>query len=290
MKKLLPRNLTAQLNYRAKGNPASTLPDSAISNSFPGLEFDFRNLWRRMFEGLVMSENSNYVFDVEDEQYRHLVKHRMLRVDGLPLVTTVTGPQMPGGDPITLGTQLNPSATAFMEWSNALMRLWEKQGQTVACDFTLEEAPYDTPIPSPIDGKVLTVSLKLRKVFAVPPGASGPGVGINPDLLKPGELTQGLCSPWQNDYRECACYYWAASRPDYVNVQPGPDGRSQGDNWMQKRRTGDYVPDNRQDSRLFSYDDLFQQWQRLLHFQVHGRDAEQSLPAPAASSPAKEKP
>ena len=30
----------------AAGNPPSTLPDSAISNCFPGLEFDFRNLWR----------------------------------------------------------------------------------------------------------------------------------------------------------------------------------------------------------------------------------------------------
>ena len=38
------------------------------------------------------------------------------------------------------------------------------------------------------------------------------------EAVEPGELTQSLCSPWQNDYRECGCYYWAASRPDYVNV------------------------------------------------------------------------
>ena len=37
-----PRNLTAQLYHRAAGNPPSTLPDSAISNCFLGLEFDFR--------------------------------------------------------------------------------------------------------------------------------------------------------------------------------------------------------------------------------------------------------
>ncbi|WNG20855.1 hypothetical protein [Cystobacter fuscus] len=280
MKKLNPRNLTAQLNHRATGNPASTLPDSAISNSFPGLEFDFRNLWRRMFEGLVMSENSNYVVAVEDERHANLLRHRMLRVDGLPLVTQVKGPQMPGGDPNPLGTAQNPSATAFMEWSNALMRLWSKQGEMVACDFTLEEAPGDTPIPS--DGRMLTVELKLRKVFDTPAqGTSARGVALNPELLQPGELTQGLCSPWQNDYRECACYYWAASRPDYVNVRPDADGSSRGDNWMQKQRTGEYVPDNRQDSRLFSYDDLFKQWQRLLRFQIHGRDADESLPVSA---------
>ena len=43
---------------------------------------------------------------------------------------------------------------------------------------------------------------------------------ISPELAEPGELTQGLCSPWQNDYRECSCYYWASARPDYVNVEP----------------------------------------------------------------------
>src|SRR5262245_4750790 len=114
MKKINPRNLTAQLNYRAAGNPAGTLVDSAISNSFPGLEFDFRNIWRRMFEGLVMMENSNYVLEAEAPAYSHLVKHRMLRVDGFDLVTTVKGPQMPGGSSSTLGTGQNPSATAFM--------------------------------------------------------------------------------------------------------------------------------------------------------------------------------
>src|SRR3712207_8764033 len=43
---------------------------------------------------------------------------------------------------------------------------------------------------------------------------------IDESIAGPGELTQSLCSPWQNDYRECGCYYWAASRPDYVNVEP----------------------------------------------------------------------
>src|SRR5262249_5198431 len=155
-----------------------------------------------------------------------------------------------GAPPDKLGTAQNPSATAFMEWSNALMRLWSKQGELVQCDFTLEEALKDAPIPE--HGKTLSVQLRLRKVFTAPAhNTSAPSVSINPELLKPGELTQGLCSPWQNDYRECACYYWAASRPDYVNVQPGPDGRSQGDNWLQKQRTGNYVADNRHDSRLF---------------------------------------
>ncbi|MCA3574354.1 MAG: hypothetical protein IOC86_10590 [Aestuariivirga sp.] len=91
-------------------------------------------------------------------------------------------------------------------------------------------------------------------------------------LAAPGELTQGLCSPWQNDYRECSCYYWASARPDYVNVEPGPDGLSRGDNWFQKKRTGNYVPDDHSDKRLVFYGDLFTAWETYLRFQVGGRD------------------
>ena len=60
-----PRNLTAQLHHRAAGNPPSTLPDSAISNCFPGLEFDFRNVWRRVFEGIEIHEASGCVVRAE---------------------------------------------------------------------------------------------------------------------------------------------------------------------------------------------------------------------------------
>jgi len=91
-------------------------------------------------------------------------------------------------------------------------------------------------------------------------------------LADVGELTQGLCSPWQNDYRECSCYYWASARPDYVNVEPSSTGTSQGDNWLQKERTGQYVPDDYVDSRMILYDDLFREWEKWLRIQVRGRD------------------
>ena len=59
-----PLNLSAQLNYRARGNPPNTVPSSAISNCFPGLEFDFRAIWRRILVGIVLVENNNYVIDI----------------------------------------------------------------------------------------------------------------------------------------------------------------------------------------------------------------------------------
>lgn len=263
-KRLDPRNLTAQLHYRAAGNPSNTLPRSAISNCFPGLEFDFRNLWRRAFKGIVLLENNNYVVDA-DPEFKHLIGHRLLAADGRAFVTTASGPVMPGFGAGPLITTANPNGVVFLEWSNSLAAILQKAGQIVSCEFTLEREDTEQPVPSET-GKTLVVDLEVRRFFEEGTAA------FTREVLEPGELTQGLCSPWQNDYRECACYYWAASRPDYVNVEPTDTGASRGDNWMQKERTGEYVLDDRKDGRLVTYDDLFKQWEEELHFIVQGHD------------------
>jgi hypothetical protein len=263
-------NLTAQIHHRGAGNPASVLPRSAISNCFPGLEFDFRNLWRRAFEGIVLVENNNYVVDAEPG-FEHLKTRRLLRFDGLDYGTMVagSGPVRPDADPVPLASSTNPNGVAFMEWSNSIARILGKQGQKVLCEFTNHrDATAEVQLTDTTDTH--KVELTLRHFF-VEGSAS-----FNPSLLKPGELTQGLCAPWQNDYRECACYYWAASRPDYVNVEPGADGLSHGDMWFAKKRTGTYIPDNRTDTRLYSYDDLFKSWQEDLRFIIRGKDADES--------------
>ena len=74
--KITPRNLAAQLAYRGRGNPPVSHPSSAISNCFPGLEFDFRAIWRRFLVGIVLSENNNFVVGCEDEQFKDLVGRR----------------------------------------------------------------------------------------------------------------------------------------------------------------------------------------------------------------------
>ncbi|UXI68905.1 hypothetical protein [Tahibacter amnicola] len=263
-----PDNLTAQLHWRGEGNPYSVLPRSAISNCFPGLEFDFRNLWRRTFEGIVLVENNNYVVEAENPAYDDLVTRRLVRADGFDTMVLTTGPVFPGGSAGTLATTSNPNAVSFMEWSNSLARIMAKQGQDVECEFTAEKPAPTEVIAANV--KTIRVTLRVRRFF------EGDSAAIARDVLQPGELTQGLCAPWQNDYRECACYYWAASRPDYVNVEPSQDGLSHGDMWLQKHRTGSYVPDNRVDTRLFSYDDLFRDWQGLLSFIIRGKDADAS--------------
>jgi hypothetical protein len=263
-------NLTAQIHHRGAGNPASVLPRSAISNCFPGLEFDFRNLWRRAFEGITLVENNNYVLEAEP-QFQHLATRRLLRFAGLDVGTMVptSGPVMPDGSSGTLASAANPNAVSFMEWSNSFARIMHLQGKEVECEFTAYANATDEVLLTP-KTETLKVSLTMRRFFEEETAA------INTDMLQPGELTQGLCAPWQNDYRECACYYWAASRPDYVNVEPGQDGLSKGDMWFAKKRTGTYIPDNRVDTRLWSYDDLFKSWQEDLQFVIRGKDADEA--------------
>lgn len=266
--KLDPLNLTAQLHHRALGNPETALPHTAISNCFPGLETDFRNFWRRVFVGIVLLECDNYIVDA-DPEYQHLVGHRLLQVENCPIVTRVNGPPGPGFASVNLTGGSVPNSTASMEWSNALSAILQHYGKKVRCYLTAKPAKDPEPLPDNLSG-LLTADLTIRSLF------DGESAAPAPDLLEPGELTQSLCSPWQNDYRECACYYWAASRPDYVNVEPTGQGITRGDNWMSKERNGEYILDDRKDSRLISYDDLFSAWEKVLRFQIEGRDAEAS--------------
>jgi hypothetical protein len=50
-----------------------------------------------------------------------------------------------------------------------------------------------------------------------------PVTGVINGAYQPGELMQGLCSPWQHDFRDCQCFYWAANHPDVVlgELYPG---------------------------------------------------------------------
>jgi len=148
-----------------------------------------------------------------------------------------------------------------MEWSNALAEVVAlHSGEIVPCVFV-------DSLDRPVNPE--TVDLRVRTMFVTSDATAGPTAAIVEDLVQPGELTQSLCSPWQNDYQECACFYWAASRPDYVNVEHTATG-ARGDKWMarsRQREPYDDVPD-------LTHDELFREWESLLRFVVGGRDAE----------------
>jgi hypothetical protein len=260
--KLVPRNqtaqrLTAELMYKAAGTPLCSHPITAISNCCPGLEFDFRAVWRRLFKGIMLVEHDNLVVDA-DEEFQHLRGCRLLKVEDQNILVTIEGPDG------VLTTKENPDGVRCKEWSNSLAPLLKKTGKKVTCTFSREQQVTIRACPnSETDENVQKAELEIRNFFE--PGSAV----ISEELAGPGELTQGLCSPWQNDFRECSCYYWASSRPDFVNVKA--DGT--GDNWLQKERTGNYVPDDYADPHLIHYDDLFNDWERLLEFQIGGKDA-----------------
>lgn len=272
--RLTPRNLTAQIHHAARGNPLSSRPEAAVANCCPGLEVDFRAVWRRMFEGLELREYDNMIVRADGPLAR-FARHRLLAIrmpgEEAPVATTNPILGQPPSDPgqqMVLTTSANPAGLAALEWSNALARVLARwQGRDVECLVSSDASEAQMAL-SETPPNYEAVMLRVRTFFE--PGTAV----IAAALAEAGELTQGLCSPWQNDYRECSCYYWASARPDFVNVEPGPDGLATGDNWLQKRRTGRYVPDDYVDTRLVFYDDLFADWEKWLRFQIGGRDAE----------------
>jgi hypothetical protein len=275
---LKARNLSAQrhqdVNFVARGNPVSSRPVTSVGNCTPGLEMDFRAVWRRVFEGIELREYDNLVMQVDDPTLAHLKGCRLLRVrydtESFFTMTTAIGPSPadPAGQSVVYATDLNPLGLAPLEWSNALARmLHDRTGQTVTGDFTkIPTGNLQQPWNDDRDSYV-SHHLKVRQFFEDDTAV------ISRVLAEAGELTQGLCSPWQNDYRECSCYYWASARPDFVNVEPTSSGASSGDNWLQKKRTGDYIPDDYVDSRMVLYDDLFNDWEKWLRFAIGGKDA-----------------
>jgi hypothetical protein len=336
-KKLKPRNLTAQIRYAAAGNPVSTLPVTSVANCCPGLEVDFRAIWRRLFVGIELREYDNLVVrlwpdpkgagpdggdfepaesfvdvrsdtpkpkegDGEPEYYglRDLPGRRLLRVfvpvvedkpgannvatakkepREIHVIGVMKGPATSDLEAkIDLTTASNPNGVAPLEWSNALAHVMDyaRRSETpvkVRCDFGPPDA-WDKP-SAPIGAghnHYISFHLEVRRFFEDDTAV------ISRALARAGELTQGLCSPWQNDYRECSCYYWASARPDFVNVEVDGSGLSAGDNWMSRERTGHYIADDYKDSRLMMYDELFYGWEDKLKVIVQGRDYKPKTP------------
>src|SRR5215213_1571934 len=272
-KSIEAKNLSAQLQHCATGNPPSTRPDTAISNAFPGLEMDFRNIWKCILVGIELHEASNLVVAVESDAPTNVHElangYRLMQINDVAVTVPVKGPLYVGGPSVSLTDTTFGDTRMPLEWSNALADIVHQfSGKTVQCSFESLAEPK----------KTIEVALTVRQFFdeADVEGDKVRLAVIAKDIARPGALTQSLCSPWQNDYRECACFYWAATRPDYVNVEARPDGTSTGNNWMQKDRTPEtpniYVVDDWMDPSLVTYADLFRDWERSLRFIIGGVD------------------
>jgi hypothetical protein len=271
-----PKNVSAQLKYKAKGNPPGAHPESAVGNFFPGLEFNFLSVWRRIFIGIEVNESSTEVVAVDPAapaEVQALLGFQLVGLDatiengkisgGIPIIVNVIGPS--ADDPAhetVLGT-LN------LEWGNALAALHHEKGgtgQTVKCAFR-----------HPDTLELRELSLQVRKLFE-PETAL-----VARSAVQPGELTQSLCSPWQTDFIGCACYYWAANRPDYINTWDMKDGtEGGGHNWLNDSRdmkvdaeTGQPKPTyTLADEKTLQHKDVMRSkdWEKKLRFVIGGKD------------------
>jgi hypothetical protein len=222
-----PKNLSDQLIHEARGNPPGAHPKSAVGNFFPGLEFNFLNVWKRIFVGIEVLESSGEVINVDPNAPADVqnLKGKFLAFAN----ATVAGGQI-----TDFGTQVYAIARGpirnddgskgqvrgltivYLEWGNLLAEIHETFGgknQPIFCLFV--DDIYDFVNDRQIS-KLTIVQLPVRRLL------DDDSAVISKDANEPGELTESLCSPWQTDFIGCACYYWAANRPDYINLWPVP--------------------------------------------------------------------
>ena len=407
MDKILPLNVTAQLAHRVRGNPPAAQLETSVANCYPGLEFDLRGIWAKLFEEIVLHETSNVVMRIEANappelqnqqgalllevvhsqaqillsypggspsravergnalaellQYggttascRFLPIRQFSRVSSSSVFLDDAGlPQFPP----ELGADADPSSSwvsairsqatseEFLEWDFGevhqltQLRVFPGEGifrelfptqytfkhrlreedfwqsfktqddaevdQEGWLDFKL--APFSTRFVRleiselrPLnDAQFLVavsevqfdpfidVDLTIRSFFpnvsnAIEPTEADKIPALDPAVVESGELTQSLCSPWQHDYRDCVCFYWAASRPDFVNVDPETGN---GHNWTDLEREVDDASgqpiyntrlrqDGSEDPILIEYEQLFEDWEKkdTLKFQFEGKD------------------
>ena len=249
-----PKNLTAQFMHQGRGNPPGVTPDSAISNFYPGLEFDLRAAWKHVLEGVELHESGrgsrgHTVVEVEAggaaAEAGVQPGDRLVSVDGNSLEARATN---------AAGQVTN--VMIALELFNALAPITQKAGALVKCVFRRGVGQ-------------ISVDLMVRPIFEK--------ASLSQDILTPGEMTQGLCSPWQADYRECGCFYWAASRPDLINVETDGAGKvTQRHDWMQRSRgpSDSYRPDVIGSPEHLSYGDRYREWEKVLKFIKGGKDTE----------------
>lgn len=290
-----PRNLSARADERRRvvGNPASARLESGVGNCFPGLEWDVRNLEGRFFPGLlfwVVTEPLAPVPEALPDQAGIRLKYLDYLADPMlpersaepwvqALLSTYAG---------SVGRSLS-TGRWYLHWL-------EQDGHRVSC-YDNDGQPYDGELlwrfvrclaPGPVK-----IALVRRDVPAPQPVVElsgqrrvyAPG-GVVDAAYPPGELTESMCNPWQHDFRDCACYYWASNHPDVVlggGAVSLPDGAPAGTgesltwlDWLRRDRgpAGNVAaPASRAAARPAQMDhfEINRRWQDLA-FVVGGRE------------------
>ena len=259
-----PLNVAARLNRTATGNPAGATLASGVANCFPGLEFDHRNFDRRFFPGLVLEFAG-------PERERQSLGGLVLAVD---LEDPLLEDMAAGAGDLRerLGALSAAMAADQRPWwlasvSQGGVTIDPQQLGGLALDGTgtwrvvrsLEPGPVTVVLrrfPAEDGGPVDDVRLDgLRRPYVGAAGSIDPGYPA-------GELTQSLCSPWQHDFRDCGCYYWASNHPDIAidqEVAPEEASRYAGRGWVEWLRAKPPRPS----FPIFAYYEISHRYQEL---------------------------
>ncbi|GAA2625728.1 hypothetical protein GCM10010425_22880 [Streptomyces spororaveus] len=298
--KFFPRNLTARADHLVRGNPSGSRPESGVDNCFPGLEFDQRNLDTAFFPGLRVD------FHRSDGA-------RVLSIDGRPPFPEKLGNgDLTDSRPLYLRAlcgrtavdQTEEQAVTFDFAGKDGLDVWRHVHDLLPGPIAVMIAPLpDRYAPASVPDEVSDLNAtrmggesRVQRYdngdveFALlvadrAPYLDDDGV-IEPAAYQPGELTRSLCAPWQYDFRDCGCFYWAASKPD---VTSSADGSVREVNFLRRDRGVPPAPDKSSDlggqrtALELTYGDLIRDW-NVLPVVLDGR--EQPEPAPDGPDPA----
>jgi hypothetical protein len=298
--KIFPCNLTARAGFRVVGNPVVTRPEDAIANCYPGLELDIRNLDRRFFPGLVF----NFVEPGDpgpqpDMQYGAKLSYVDAREDpdlesDPDLFNRLTGSD---GDALSVGNW-------YLEWikqDGKLIKTRDSHGSALTGLTVWRLIRGLEPKPVCIGLHRRDKSAHAIELQGQRRAYTNPVTGVISGAYQPGELMQGLCSPWQHDFRDCYCHYWASNRPDLVfgdvypgeSLLPGGDAKDPSLNlrldWMRADRSRELAVGASgviEKNRPYQFDhyQINHEWQKL-NIVLNGREIDSvhfTAPADAA--------
>jgi len=229
--KIFPRNLTARADYIVSGNPTSSRLESSVGNTWPGLEYDDRNLEKAFFPGLYFEFHRG-----EGAILKRIISDSMPNKKGLidsdlPLYLwgmyckrTI---DQPNSEFISFNLLDGQGVWRFVRDllpGKVIIVLGREPGinwQTIATDsiqntINSHISSGESYIKRNDQGIIeVAIFVDERTRYLDDNGV------IDVDVYPPGELTRTMCSPWQFDFRDCGCFFWAATKPDMVSSEDG---------------------------------------------------------------------
>jgi len=234
--KLFPRNLTARADVVVRGNSVTTRPETGVENCFPGLEFDQRNLDKTFFPGLLFELHHDAGVVLRDftnpgPASEFIQPDEIVRGVYMAYLQGVFASRIPGVEPKQRIIRFAPPAgleswrfIRDMEHGPIAVVLCDGDAFSAVGSGALEVSTVrnwlrtrkNRSIPVPTVGRFVLLFGERARFL------TNDGV-IDPALIEPGDLTRSLCSPWQYDFADCGCFYWAANKPDLVSSEAQPN-------------------------------------------------------------------